>query len=105
MRSQLAAIIASLLFAANGCSGLTTGELLDATGLLSDVTAPAILSPAPSGGGRAPNLATKLIWATKIPAKYYEVEVTSDSAFQNPISGSSPLANAAGYSISAYEQD
>ncbi len=89
MRNQLAAMATFLLLSAViGCSGLTTGELLDASGLLTDVTAPAILSPAPSGGGRAPNLTTKLIWATKIPAKYYEVEVASDNAFQNPISGS-----------------
>jgi len=79
----------SVLVWVNSCgNATTTPDLLDAKGLLTDVTSPAILSPAPSGGGRAPNLTAKLIWATKIPAKYYEVEVTSDAAYQNPISGS-----------------
>ncbi len=67
---------------------VTTGDLLEGNVVLSDKTTPTIISPASTGGGRAPNLKTTLIWATKIPARYYEVEVASDSAFQNPISGS-----------------
>lgn len=66
----------------------TTNDLLDAKGILADITAPAILSPAPSGGGRALALKAKLLWATKIPAKYYEVELTLDASFQNPVAGS-----------------
>lgn len=88
MRRQLFWLISSLSLVLWRCTGATTAELLDAKGILADITAPAILSPAPSGGGRALNQTAKLIWATKIPAKYYEVEVTSDSAYQNPVSGS-----------------
>lgn len=88
MRRQLIGFILVFLLGLSRCTGATTPDLLDAKGLLADITAPAILSPAPAGGGRASNLTARLIWATKIPAKYYEVEVTSDAAYQNPISGS-----------------
>lgn len=65
-----------------------TATLLEADSVLTDKQAPVIIAPVSVGGGRAPNLKTTLLWATKIPARYYQVEVASDSAFQNPINGS-----------------
>lgn len=88
MRRQLIGFILVYLLGLSRCTGATTPDLLDAKGLLADITAPAIQSPAPAGGGRAPALKAKLLWATKIPAKYYDVELTSDASFQNPVAGS-----------------
>lgn len=78
----------SILWITHCSNPATTSDLLDAKGILADITAPAILSPAPSGGGRATDLKAKLLWATKIPAKYYEVELTSDANYQTPVAGS-----------------
>jgi hypothetical protein len=87
--ARLVLPVAMLIFC-NLCAGnkATTDELLDAKDILSDKTAPTIISPASGGGGRALNQQVTLLWATKIPARYYEVEISSDSAFQSPISGS-----------------
>lgn len=65
----------------------TTDTLLEGDSVLADKQAPVILSPSATGG-RALNQAVKLVWAAKIPARYYEIHIASDSAFQSPISGS-----------------
>ena len=65
----------------------TTDTLLEGDSVLADKQAPVILSPSATGG-RALNQTVKLVWAAKIPARYYEIHVASDSAFQSPISGS-----------------
>ena len=72
----------------------TTSTLLEAESVITDKQAPVIISPSSAGGGRAGNMKVTLLWATKIPARYYEIQVASDSAFQNPLSGSPFKVNA-----------
>lgn len=72
----------------NCSTQISTATLLEADSVLADKQAPVIISPASAGGGRAANQKVNLVWATKIPARHYEVQVASDSAFQNPVSGS-----------------
>jgi len=82
-------LLAALLVPIVTCgTQISTPALLDAESVLADKQSPVIISPASTGGGRATNLKATLIWATKIPARYYEVEVATDAAFQNPLSGS-----------------
>lgn len=89
MHTVRAFLFAGLVFSYLSCgTQISTDTLLEADSVLSDKQAPTIISPASSGGGRAANQKVNLVWATKIPARHYEVQVASDNAFQNPISGS-----------------
>ena len=88
-------LLGGWILAQVGCGNQTsTSTLLEAESVIADKQAPVIISPSSAGGGRAANMKVTLLWATKIPARYYEIQVASDSAFQTPLSGSPFKVNA-----------
>ncbi|HPI91417.1 MAG TPA: hypothetical protein PK859_19075 [Spirochaetota bacterium] len=86
MKKQLIHILAIAVLFLAGCDTTSTTTLLNGDFLPADTSLPNILSP--EEGDTVLNLTADLRWTAKEGAEYYSIEVATDGAFAQQITGS-----------------